>query len=120
MDQTEYVGIDVSKDTFDVAIHVNNRYHHSVYSNDLKGHSKFARWLTQHIPSPWVCMEATGHYSEGIADFLIKKGIKVSVANPFQIKNFAKASLARNKNDTIDNSRVLQVYATTRLRTYSS
>lgn len=47
-------------------------------------------------------MEATGHYSEGLADFLIQKGIKVSVVNPYHIKNFAKASLARNKNDIID------------------
>ncbi|MGQ3890211.1 IS110 family transposase [Legionella sp. CNM-1927-20] len=54
-------------------------------------------------------MEATGHYSEGIADFLLEKGIKVSVINPYQIKNFAKASLARNKNDIID-SRVIREF----------
>ena len=102
MIQAEYVGVDVAKDKFDVAIYVNNRYKHAVYSNDLKGHTKFADWLAQNTTSPWVCMEATGHYSEGIADFLAKKEIKVSVVNPYQIKNFAKASLARNKNDTID------------------
>ncbi len=54
-------------------------------------------------------MEATGHYSERIADFLFKKSIKVSVVNPYQIKNFAKASLARNKNDIID-GRVIQQF----------
>lgn len=102
MDRTEYVGVDVAQDKFDVAVLVNHRYTHSVYSNDPTGYSAFADWLIENTTSPWVCMEATGHYSEGIADFLIKKGIKVSVANPFQIKNFAKASLARNKNDTID------------------
>lgn len=102
MIQAEYVGVDVAKDKFDVAVYVNNRYKHAIYSNDLKGHTKFAEWLTQNTTSPWVCMEATGHYSEGIADFLSKKEIKVSVVNPFQIKNFAKASLIRNKNDIID------------------
>lgn len=102
MIQAEYVGVDVAKDKFDVATYVNNRYKHSVYSNDAKGHAEFAEWLTQNTVSPWVCMEATGHYSEGIADFLVKKEIKVSVANPFQIKNFAKASLVRNKNDIVD------------------
>lgn len=109
MIQAEYVGVDVAKDKFDVAIHVNNRYKHLVYSNNLKGHSEFSQWLIENTISPWVCMEATGHYSEGIADFLIKKGIKVSVVNPFQIKNFAKASLTRNKNDTID-ARVIREF----------
>lgn len=102
MDQNEYVGVDVAKDKFDVAIFINNRYKHSVYSNDAKGHGEFAKWLTQNTKLPWVCMEATGHYSEEIANFLLKKEIKVSVVNPYQIKNFAKASLARNKNDIID------------------
>jgi transposase len=102
MIQAEYIGVDVAKDKFDVAFCVNNRYKHTIYSNDLKGHAKFAEWLAINTTSPWVCMEATGHYSEGIADFLVSKEIKVSVVNPFQIKNFAKASLARNKNDIID------------------
>lgn len=109
MNQAEYVGIDVSKDKFDVAVQFNNRYKHSIYSNDEKGQAEFASWLTQHTTSPWVCMEATGHYSEGIADFLIEKGIKVSVVNPLQVKNFAKASLARNKNDIID-SRIIREF----------
>lgn len=102
MDQTDYVGVDVAKDKFDVAILINNRYKHLIYSNDSKGHAEFAQWLIQNTTRPWVCMEATGHYSESIADFLSKKEIKVSVVNPFQVKSFAKASLARNKNDIID------------------
>lgn len=102
MIQVDYVGVDVAKDKFDVAIYVNNKYKHALYSNDLKGHTQFANWLSKNTTSPWVCMEATGHYSEGIADFLVSKEIKVSVVNAFQIKNFAKASLVRNKNDIID------------------
>lgn len=102
MNETEYVGVDVAKDKLDVAVWINNRYKHKVYSNDAKGHAEFSQWIEQHTRSPWVCMEATGHYSEGLADFLLKKSIKVSVVNPYQIKNFAKASFARNKNDIVD------------------
>lgn len=47
-------------------------------------------------------MEATGHYSELIADFLIQHKIRVSVVNPLQIKNFARARLSRNKTDELD------------------
>ena len=109
MIQAEYVGVDVAKDKFDVAIRVDNRDKHAVYSNDPKGHAKFAEWLIKNTKSSWVCMEATGHYSEGLADFLTHRGFKVSVVNPYQIKNFAKASLARNKNDIVD-SRVIREF----------
>jgi transposase len=64
MDQTAYVGLDVAKDKFDVAYFNKNHYKHSVYPNDAKGHAKFAEWLRENTHLPWVCMEATGHYSE--------------------------------------------------------
>lgn len=118
MDQTEYVGVDVAKDKFDVAIFINNRYKHSAYTNDAKGHAEFALWLAKNTASPWVCMEATGHYSERIADFLFNKSIKVSVVNPYQIKNFAKASMARNKNDIIDGRVIHQFCKCMQPRTY--
>jgi transposase len=54
-------------------------------------------------------MEATGHYSERLADFLVSQKIKVSVVNPVQIKYFAKVKLSRNKNDTVD-SKIIADY----------
>ena len=98
----DFVGVDVAKDKFDVAIDINGHYKHLIFSNCPKGHKEFHEWLSQHPLIPWVCMEATGHYSVNIADFLVKNAIRVSVVNPFQVKNFARASLARNKNDLID------------------
>jgi transposase len=47
-------------------------------------------------------MEATGHYGEDLAEYLHTEQISISVVNPLQIKNFAKALLVRNKNDRID------------------
>ncbi|KTD22508.1 Transposase, IS116/IS110/IS902 [Legionella lansingensis] len=102
MSAYEFVGIDIAKDKFDSALSIDNRYKHAVFSNSKKGYEDFLKWLNQYASSPWVCMEATGHYSEGLADFLVEKGVRVSVVNPFQVKSFAKACLARNKNDTID------------------
>jgi transposase len=102
MTHYDFVGVDVAKDKFDVAIAIKGQYKHVVFSNCPKGHKEFHEWLTQHTLVPWVCMEATGHYSVTIADFLVKNAIRVSVINPFQVKNFARASLARNKNDCID------------------
>lgn len=98
----QFVGADVSKDKFDVAQLKNNKYQQKCFSNNKKGYRDFLKWLNTHCERPWVCMEATGHYSELIAEFLVKHSIRVSVVNPLQIKSYAKAKLARNKNDQID------------------
>lgn len=102
MSHYDFVGIDVAKDTFDIALEINGRTRHLIFSNCPKGHKEFHEWLTQHTTQPWVCMEATGHYSVALADYLIDNAVRVSVVNPYQVKHFARASLVRTKNDRID------------------
>lgn len=102
MTQYQFVGVDVAKDKFDVALEINNKFRQECFSNDKKGYQAFSKWLDKLTTQPWVCMEATGHYSELIADYLSSKQIKVSVVNPLQIKSFARARLSRNKTDQLD------------------
>lgn len=47
-------------------------------------------------------MEATGAYSQPLADFLVAKGYSVSVVNPAKIKTYAKSELSRAKTDKAD------------------
>jgi transposase len=47
-------------------------------------------------------LEATGAYSEAVAEFLHGRGHRVSVVNPLRIKGFAKSDLKRNKTDAAD------------------
>lgn len=96
------VGIDVAKDKFDIAYSVNSQYRHKCFSNNNKGRQEFVKWLGKNTQSPWICMEATGHYSELIADHLVENHIRVSIVNPLQIKSFARMKLSRNKNDIVD------------------
>lgn len=96
------VGVDVAKDKFDIAYFVNNQYRHKCFSNDKNGRREFVKWLEKNIQLPWICMEATGHYSELIADNLVENNIRVSIVNPLQIKSFARVKLSRNKNDIVD------------------
>ena len=96
------VGVDVAKDKFDIAYSISNKYRHKCFSNSKTGRQEFLGWLEKNIQSPWVCMEATGHYSELIADLLAKYNIRVSIVNPLQIKSFARVKLSRNKNDIVD------------------
>jgi len=102
MTQYQFVGVDVAKDKFDVALEINNKFRQECFSNDKKGYQAFTKWLAKFTSLPWVCMEATGHYSELIAEHLCSRQIKVSVVNPLQIKSFARARLSRNKTDKLD------------------
>lgn len=98
----QFVGVDVAKDKFDIGLLKNNKFVHCTFNNNLKGYKVFLKWLSKHTELPWVCMEATGHYSEFIAEFLFNNNIRVSVVNPLQIKSFSRVKLSRNKNDIVD------------------
>lgn len=113
MEEYNFVGIDIAKDKFDVAIKCNNRFIGAIFSNNISGFKKFEAWLKKHALNPWVCLEATGSYSEGVAEFLVSKNIIVSICNPLQIKNYAKSILARNKNDALD-AQIIALYAAER------
>ena len=115
----QFVGVDVAKDKFDIAYFKNNKYQHKCFDNNKKGRLDFSKWLQKYVKSPWVCMEATGHYSEVIADFLYSQDIRVSIVNPLQIKNFSRMKLSRNKNDMID-AKIIAEYGEKMLpRTFS-
>lgn len=100
----QWIGIDVSKDTLDVA--VMDEAQHTAYiqvPNDSDGYAQLKRYLTKHgaAGSP-VCLEATGRYSEGVADYMYAAGYRVSVVNPARIKGYATGQLRRNKTDKLD------------------
>lgn len=120
MTQYQFVGVDVAKDKFDVALEINNSCFQECFSNDKKGYRAFSKWLNKHTSQPWICMEATGHYSELIADYLFALSIRVSVVNPLQIKSFARASLSRNKTDQLDARIIANYCEKMRPRTFTS
>jgi transposase len=91
MVEHQFIGIDVSKDKFDVCLlQEEGCILQKIFNNTGADFKKFKEWITAQCENPWVCMEATGHYSEIIADFLASCNIKVSVVNPVQIKYLLK------------------------------
>ncbi len=108
MSRFVFVGVDISKDKFDVTLRLNDKKKHSIFPNKPNGFSSFINWLGKNlegdVTNVWVCMEATGSYHEALAEFLVKNKIRVSVCNPYQIKCFAKSRLVRNKNDKLDSN----------------
>jgi len=92
----EIYGIDISKKVFDV---YSSSSGHKQFSNDEKG---FKLLLKELPKQSLVIMEATGYYHYRLAQYLHKRGIKVSVVNPLSVKRFIQMRLAKVKTDKSD------------------
>ena len=98
-----YLGVDISKATFDVCLLGGQEPLSGKFSNDASGFKKLGRWLKKRTGAKvHVCMEATGRYWEALALFLTDEGYAVSVVNPKLIKRHAEAVMQRNKTDKQD------------------
>lgn len=95
-----YIGIDISKLSFDVAIKDNEKYSHFKFSNDNEGFIKFRELLNQDYA---ICvMEASGPYYLKLATFLFNRKISVCVINPLVIRRFSQMRMSRTKTDKKD------------------
>jgi len=108
------LGIDVGKAEIMVALLVDDKCigKESFVNND-KGFKNLNKWLKQKkISALKACMEATGNYSNNVAEFLYNAGHEVHVVNPVCIKAFAKSKLIRTKTDAVD-ALIIAKYANT-------
>lgn len=97
------LGIDVSKDTLDVVLLMNEEKQHQVFKNSRVGFSHLQNWLVgRRAGLAHVCLEATGQYGDGISEYLYQQGYPVSVVNPTRIKRYGESKLHRNKTDKAD------------------
>ena len=97
------VGIDVSKKKLDICALFDGKTKKKIVDNSVSGFKSLHNWISKNnINDPHFCMESTGCYSEGVAEFFHKLGFKVSVVNPLQIKAFRNSKLIRQKTDSVD------------------
>lgn len=102
-----YVGIDVAKANMDVAVHQSKKQWS--FTNDDRGIGQ-AVSLLQELAPELVVLEATGGIEMSLVAALVAAGLPVVVANPRQIRDFAKATGKLAKTDTID-ARVIAHFA---------
>jgi transposase len=105
-EERTWVGIDVAKAHWDVAIDGNKSVVR--YSSDDDGRRQLLAVVT-HLPGAHVCVEATGGYERTLVAALRAAGVPVSVVNPRQIRDFARAAGQLAKTDAID-ARVIARY----------
>ena len=97
------LGIDVSKAKLDVCALFDGKIRKKIVENSAFGFKLLHYWLLKNgIENPHICMESTGCYSEGVAEFFHERGFKVSVINSLQIKAFRRSKLVRQKTDSVD------------------
>lgn len=101
-----FVGVDVSKAKFDVALLLpNEKFRSKAFANDSAGFAALLQWIASHVPAgevPHLCMEATGTYHEALACYADDHGLTVSVVNPLLVKRFAELKRLRSKTDSAD------------------
>lgn len=97
------LGIDVAKKKLDACLMFGEKVLMKKFDNTPKGIKQLQGWLASlHIERVHACLEATGAYSESVAEYLHGHGHRVSVVNPLRINAFAKSDLKRNKTDRAD------------------
>ena len=101
-----FIGIDVSKMTLDVALHSLDGHlksNHIVIENNAKGFKNLLTWFKEkkiNIKEVLICMEHTGIYADQVVDFLEKKEIAYTLETPFHVKK--SFGLVRGKSDKVD------------------
>lgn len=99
MSKKLYVGVDISKDHLDVATEPDGES--CRFANDPAGIDRLINWLDQRQPT-LVVLEATGGYEMPLAAALHIAQLPTLVANPRQVRDFARGSGILAKTDRVD------------------
>jgi transposase len=93
------IGIDISKENFDVACIEKGKVKTRKYSfNDLD----IKEFISMTDKETHCVMESTGVYHLRLAHALYEAGVPVSVVNPLSVKRFIQAKMNRTKTDKSD------------------
>ena len=105
--QAPYVGIDVSKTQFDVAIGENGQFFTS--SNNSVGINNIVRQMQKAKPA-LIVVESTGGLERALVAELYSSGFPIAMVNPGRVREFAKSIGLLAKTDKLD-ARLLARYA---------
>ena len=115
-EEIECIGVDVSKDTLDVALfreRVDWNEGHVKVNNNESGYKDLKRWLRSKLVEKQrlrVCMEYTGLYAHDFRTWLEKEGIIYFMVDPKRMHNFAPPlsikGIRQTKTDKADSFRI--------------
>ena len=108
---SQFVGVDISKNTLDAAIYPakDKKLDFLHFDNTQKGLGEMMTWLKRRGVKPSemvICAEHTGVYTNPLIAFADKKGLALSLNSPLDIKH--SMGIARGKNDAVDAGRIAE------------
>lgn len=112
MNYSFYLGNDMSKEWFDVAllnVKTPRKTEHQQFENSEKGFRNLMSWLSNKgikLAEVFFCLEHTGIYSVPFCRFLSEKGAHYSLVPGSEIKQ--SLGITRGKNDRLDAKRIAQ------------
>lgn len=95
-----FIGIDISKDTFAAASHLKKAT--DVFSNNRAGFESFMEKYKPFLLNALIVLETTGGYELEQIGYLQKANVAVHRANTRKVKNFIKSFGIFGKSDAID------------------
>ena len=107
---THFIGIDISKDSYDVCFcseELPDRFIHSRFANSAVGCKQLLTWLKKHkviLNQCFFAMEHTGWYTLELCCFLQDQRLAFALYSPLHLKR--SLGLARGKNDKVDAQRI--------------
>ncbi|MFC2100937.1 IS110 family transposase [Bacteroidota bacterium] len=111
------VGIDVSKDTLDIAINVLGSdfkidvLSTSQFTNNREGIKRIMNWIKKFMIKDLplqVVLEATGVYHELVTNTLHDNGFRIAVVMANKIKNYVRSTDVRSINDKISAKQIAE------------
>lgn len=93
------IGIDVSKETLDIAVHETNT--HWTTQHEFTEFPKLIKQLHSLTPTR-IILEASGGLENLLLSYLAMVGLPVIVVNPRQVRDFARATGQLAKTDRLD------------------
>ena len=114
---SQFVGVDISKNTLDAALYPakDKKLDFLHFDNTQKGLTEMMTWLKRRgvkPPEMVICAEHTGVYTNPLIAFADKKGLALSLTSPLDIKH--SMGIARGKNDAVEAIMKLQYLLTER------
>ena len=122
-----YLGIDVSKDKHDCYAFSSDGeilLENYSFKNNLEGFNSFFNILSnfkEPLDNFKVGLEATGHYSDNLLNFLTSKHLRIYIFNPLHTSLYRKSlSLRKTKTDKLDARVIAQMLVDCNLKPYLS
>ncbi len=101
MTYIHFIGIDVSKEWFDVAVHAQAAKPQR-FPNSGAGFAAFAKRFAAELPQALVVLESTGGYETALIAFLLARKVAVHRAHPLAAKYFIRSLRLHGKTDALD------------------